>query len=199
MRNILTILSEAGRCVKILETLSLRGNFWPGACASALSDLQKALGNKLSNGTLGQHVSLLPRTKETGASTDGIPRQKVRLRNSETGTAQDTGETSASPRAPNPDFQPHGSPGAYQVSEQAPSTSNSIPPHLGSPQGDLPITFQQNEASTMESNRVAWPVLNGPNYQMCDQFNGFDDIFQLMDATYQINEQMYEPGDMAQF
>lgn len=34
---------------------------------------------------------------------------------------------------------------------------------------------------------------------MADQFNGFDDIFQLMDASYQINEQMYEPGDMAEF
>lgn len=81
--------------------------------------------------------------------------------------------------------------------------NNSIPAHLGSPQGDMSISFQQNEASTMESNRapgyVAWPMLNGPTYQMDDQFNGFDDIFQLMDASYQINEQMYEPGDMAQF
>lgn len=199
MTNILTILREAGRCVKILETLSLRGNFWPGACASALSDLQKALGNKLSNGILGQNVGLQTRTRDMGASTDTIPRQKVRLRNSETGTAQDTGEISASPRAPNPDFQPHGSPRAYQGSGQVPNTGNSIPPHLGSPQGDLPISFQQNEASTMEPNRVAWPMVNGPNYQMGDQFNGFDDIFQLMDATYQINEQLYEPGDISQF
>lgn len=55
----------------------------------------------------------------------------------------------------------------------------------------------------MEPNRapgyMAWPMLNGPTYQMADQFNGFDDIFQLMDASYQINEQMYEPGDMAEF
>ncbi|KFZ15784.1 hypothetical protein V502_05417 [Pseudogymnoascus sp. VKM F-4520 (FW-2644)] len=197
---------EAGRCVKILETLSLRGNFWPGACASALIDLQKALGNKLSNGTLGQHVGLQSRTKEMRTSTDApnsISRQNVRLRNSETGTMQDTGGASATPRAPNPDFLPHGSPGAYQGNRQAPSMNNSIPAHLGSPRGDMSIPFQQIEASTLESNRapgyVAWPMLNGPTYQMGDQFNGFDDIFQLMDASYQINEQMYEPGDMTQF
>ena len=206
MTNILTILSEAGRCVKILETLSLRGNFWPGACASALIDLQKALGNKLSNGTLGQHVGLQSRTKEMRTSTDApnsISRQNLRLRNSETGTMQDTRGASATPRAPNPDFLPHGSSGAYRGNRQAPSMDNSIPAHLGSPQGDMSISFQQNEASTMESNRapgyVGWPMLNGPTYQMGDQFNGFDDIFQLMDASYQINEQMYEPGDMTQF
>ncbi|KFZ07975.1 hypothetical protein V501_06149 [Pseudogymnoascus sp. VKM F-4519 (FW-2642)] len=197
---------EAGRCIKILETLSLRGNFWPGACASALIDLQKALGNKPSNGTFEQHSGIQSQTKDMRTSTDApnsIQRQKVRLRNSETGTAQDTGEASVSPRALNPDFQPHGSPGAYQGNGQTPSTNNSIPPHLRSPQGGMTFSFQQNETSTMEPNRapggVAWPMLNGPIYQMGDQLNGFDDIFQLMDASYQISEQMYEPGDMAQF
>lgn len=67
----------------------------------------------------------------------------------------------------------------------------------------MAFSFQENETSTMEPNRapsgVAWPMLSGPTYQMGDQFNGFDDIFQLMDASYQISEQMYEPGDMAQF
>ncbi|KFY29697.1 hypothetical protein V494_08538 [Pseudogymnoascus sp. VKM F-4513 (FW-928)] len=193
---------EAGRCVKILKTLSLRGNFWPGACASALSDLQKALGNRLSNGTLEQHIGSQSRTKEMQMSTDTlqpIPLQRVRLGNSETGTAQDTGEASVSPRALNPDFRPHGSPGAYQRNGRAPSTSNSIPPHPGSPRGDVPISFQQYEASTTQPNQLAWSMSNGPSYEMGDQFNGFDDIFQLMDASYQINEQMYEPGNIAQF
>jgi len=34
---------------------------------------------------------------------------------------------------------------------------------------------------------------------MGEQFDGFDDIFQLMDSSYQLNEQLYEPAGEAKY
>lgn len=44
-----------------------------------------------------------------------------------------------------------------------------------------------------------WTGMNGSGYPIGDQFDGFDDLFQLMDVSYQLSEQMYEPADMARY
>lgn len=41
--------------------------------------------------------------------------------------------------------------------------------------------------------------MNGSGYPIGDQFDGFDHLFQLMDVSYQLSEQMYEPADMARY
>ena len=57
-------------------------------------------------------------------------------------------------------------------------------------------SISQAPASTFQEDQFADPALlsmmNGM-YDIGEQFDGVGDIFQLMDASYQLGEQMFEP------
>lgn len=202
---ILTRYREAGRCIKILETLSLRGNFWPGACASALRDLQKALARKFVNGSLdATRIGLSPKTSEMRGLTDTPNPNSIGVQNSRTslkgsslpsdGTLRAT--ESVSPSITNPAFQTTSSQRS-QIS--GPSNEHDVRrPATSISQTNTAASFQTTQPPYVQqefpSDFTLTPGINGLFDTMGDQFDGVGDIFQLMDASYQLGEQMFEPA-----
>jgi hypothetical protein len=63
LAHFLTLSRESSRCVKLLDNLSMRRIFWPGACSAAIKDLQQALSQKASS------KSLIPSVRQEEHST----------------------------------------------------------------------------------------------------------------------------------
>lgn len=174
---LLTPCREAERCVKILENLSLRGNFWPGACATALNDLQKSLGNKLFE----------------SSSTDGPTGSGL-------GEAHGPHSSSQATNGKNPGTK------LVEGEQQNPSSALQHPQSQmteprEAPQADRDVqmnssenrsSFQPGEApQNWSTNFESLPELVGPLDLFGDQFDGVGDIFELLDASYQFSEQMF--------
>ena len=202
--------SEADRCIKILEALSLRGNFWPGACASALKDLQKALIRK---STAEEHPSQTVLQDQTGqfrqnGMSQNIPlsrhKQAPSRGNGEFSSHQATShatESSFSPSIPPSEFTQQNPPGAAQNSQstildQVPSSLNigsqDMPAPLPIQGGFIPSTFDFNYGDWQGMGLNFGHILGGGVDQI-------DDIFQLMDVPYQLSEQILEPNNIQRY
>ncbi|PVH81905.1 hypothetical protein DL98DRAFT_586916 [Cadophora sp. DSE1049] len=187
---------DAERCIKILEILAMRGSVWPGACASALRDLHKALASKSLNGTLdvsqtGQSPgSSNPRSIETPSASSNVlqSRQRQQVIGVRPGSSL-RGNESTTPSTANPDFRP--------MSSQHSSQPGGNQSDRGAQRSAPATSMSQAAASTFQPDQFAdstlFGMVNGM-YDMGDQFDGVGDIFQLMDASYQLGEQMFEPN-----
>jgi hypothetical protein len=203
------IIREADCCIAILENLSLRGNFWPGACAAAIKELQTSLDEKVSAES--QPASNRNGPRQAGSLTPGLARPQT------SGSARPTTSTNGrdgwddaeryqAPSGLN-DFgsQAQGLPGMPVGSVDFPdqSQNSSYGSHNGShhakaqrsnilntaPSQAGLSSNQMIELPTYQSYNSAgfWPALDagveGP-------FNGVDDIFQLMDVPYLLSDDL---------
>ncbi|KAH8586033.1 fungal-specific transcription factor domain-containing protein [Bisporella sp. PMI_857] len=191
---------EADRCVKILEVLSLRGNFWPGACASALKDLQNALTKKIPIRTPSQSVNTQQRTMETPDShLHGVSSRLSQSQRTELTSTTVASQTYASPSMPYSE-----SNGLKRIDAQHSSNTNQrlaqnafTRPATSTSRGTQSVIPQKEQTPHSQAHPLMneeWSALNGAQYPLGEHFDGFDDIFQLMDVSYQLNEQ-YDPSN----
>lgn len=105
--------------------------------------------------------------------------------------SQANGATSASPAASDTNFQTADCRGTYMANNHLGMNSTPRPPTSVS-QGSQSTFFPPHEANFWHED---WSNANfGPVSGMAkpvDQFDGVGDIFQLMDASYQLSEQMF--------
>lgn len=179
---------EATRCVNILENLSLRGVFWPGACSAAIKDLQQALNQKTS-GEASKDTPVILSTRQQDI-------HRLRLRASgasdHLNTEPSLGESGGSPQIslPQTDFCNGPTEGAFGRSRTT-ATSNpmsELPPGM---ENTPAVQFQPPSSSFQEDAAFLqnWPAMTGQFYPTEDQFNNeVGDIFQLMDVPYHLSE-----------
>jgi hypothetical protein len=79
--DMLRCVREASRCIKILDNISLRGGFWPGACAAAILDLQHALQKKVENDASGARNGNLTRSYDIQRPFNGLNQARHPLAN----------------------------------------------------------------------------------------------------------------------
>ncbi|KUJ17556.1 uncharacterized protein LY89DRAFT_615718 [Mollisia scopiformis] len=173
-----TAQREATRCVKILENLSLRGVFWPGACAAAIKDLQEALRQKVGNELLGSETE--PATSRQQdihtlrSSTNGL---ENRLDVDRENASSLTSLQHLNSR--------HGNSGAHhdmlKAAAEDTSPLGTVAPNNPS---RSPIPVFQGDPTPLQN----WPAMNGQFFPMESSFDDFDDIFQLMDVPYHLSE-----------
>jgi len=180
---LLISLREANRCIRILENISLRGGFWPGACAAAIRDLQLALQKKVENDKSGIPVGNIPRLGEISRPLSGLsqgdpPRQYPHVRPSSSVVNPLPGPTSGT-----------------SMDNLQPRNLTTMPGSVPQPDLDTPdhrASSSRIRAATPSQNAVAfnyaWPEIDGGSLEIDDQFNGFDDIFQLIDVPFHLNE-----------
>lgn len=172
----------------------MRGSVWPGACATALRDLQKALTSKSLNGS--HEVSQPsqsprisnPRSIETPSTGSNVLQSRQRQEQiagfRSAGTLR--GNESVSSSVANPDFRSRSSQQSSQLGA----------PHNGRENHRPTTSVSQPAATSFQADQFSDPALLGMNgmFDMGEQFDGVGDIFQLMDASYQLGEQMFEPS-----
>lgn len=207
--NLLSILltpsREADRCVKILENLSLRGNFWPGACLATIKDLQQALMNNIANDN----------SDPQGPS----PRRRLHdlQKQQRQGTAQTTQALTINPSSTSVpqhnrnNIRPIDLSKDSQFNQATPSTIVSTPLAIPSSQMNPSSFLRTHPMSSFPPNGVAaysdiwaggmnsssfYSMETPPTGSMDTPVVGFDDIFQLMDASYHLSEHMHEAPDM---
>lgn len=191
---------ESERCVKILEVLSRRGNFWPSACASALRDLQQAL-----MGTRERELAV--KTSQISQNTETRHRPQEALNQHLHGISNRPSQSRGSDTPSRAQANSYASSGSQRIeSQQAPNMNQYIPqnasirPLTASFEGMQPGISEhgqppQSQAYDTVYNDI-WPAINYATNPMGEQINGFDDIFQLMDVPYQLSEQFYEPSEV---
>ena len=176
---------EANRCIKILDNISLRGGFWPGACAAAIRDLQHALQKKVENDVSGARNGKLTRSYDTQPPSNGLNQARHPL-------ADLNGHTKALQSASNQqsvignhtssgNSQPLNPPGMLNTA-RAPNLT--LPVSISSFARTSLTSSLQNNASFSQS----WPGIDGGLLEIDDEFNGLDDIFQLIDVPFHLNE-----------
>jgi hypothetical protein len=203
---------EADRCVAILENLSLRGNFWPGACAAAVKELQLSLHGKImTSPTLTTGIGAVPGADSetrrpnssqrlTGSGTVILPQQveRQRLRN-----RLEENEIVARNNGPETHddgtrfFSSHPS-SSHPPLDQSPksATSTLAPQSLDASDADTSRPHApHSQAPTMNagsSSQLPAFVTTNPNPNLWSDTpvtsESFDDIFQLMDVSYLMSE-----------
>lgn len=173
----------------------MRGSVWPGACATALRDLQKALTSKSLNGSLQSSQTSQspgindPRSVETSSTNPHILQNRQRQDRIPAFQSTTTfrGNETTSPSTANSYFRPMSSQQSSRVggphNDRGPATSMSQ-------------SQSQPVATVYQPDQFPDPTLLGMNgmFDLGEQFDGVGDIFQLMDASYQLGEQMFEPS-----
>lgn len=176
---------EANRCIKILDNISLRGGFWPGACAAAIKDLQSALQKKFETDGSG--------TRDGNVSGRGEISQPL---NPSDQARQPPPRQNGLARHPPSTFRQQLSSGSH-ISISNSQLRNS--PNTTSPAQQMSLDPSANKLSNSETHLASpsynsatfshtWPGLDMGAFEMDDQFNGFDDIFQLIDVPFHLNE-----------
>ncbi|KAH7317682.1 fungal-specific transcription factor domain-containing protein [Rhexocercosporidium sp. MPI-PUGE-AT-0058] len=183
---------DAERCIKILDILAMRGSVWPGACASALRDLQKALISKSLNGSVSQPDQSPgisnPRSLERPSTSSNVIQGRERQERVASFQPPSTlrGNELVSPSVTNPEFRPTSSQRASQLTEA----------ENGRGDQRLNTAVSQPAGTSFQADQFPDPSffrMNGM-FDVGEQFEGVGDIFQLMDASYQLGEQMFEPN-----
>jgi hypothetical protein len=205
---------EADRCVKILESLSMRGNFWPGACVATIKDLQQALINNIANDNSGQQENLTPKPQLHDlrrSNTHDADMQKGQgLSTALTGQTLPMKPPSTSIPHHRNNVRPIDLSNDSQFNQETPSTIISAPLGTPSSQGNPFSSIRTPQLSSSQPNGTAYsdvwpggmnssslyPMENQLAGSMDDQLVGFDDIFQLMDVSYHLSEHMHEAPDM---
>lgn len=183
--DILIVVREANRCIKILDSISLRGGFWPGACAAAIRDLQHALQKKVENDVSGARDRTLTKRYDTIRPSSGLNQAKhprAHL-NGHTQPPHSTSNQQAviGDLTSGGNSQPRNPPG---ILNSAHATDLTLPANTASIARTRLTSPSQNNVPFNQS----WPGLDGGLFEMDDQFNGFDDIFQLIDVPFHLNE-----------
>ncbi|CAG8960435.1 hypothetical protein HYFRA_00008154 [Hymenoscyphus fraxineus] len=183
-------IRNAQRQVVILENLSLRGNFWPGACATALEDLRKALGAKLVGTT--QDTNNVNSTKARGicrstSHTTTEVAQTVPAQPVEGDFRQDVTQQRNDNSIVSPTFSTPEAGLTNQVNSHQNNQDDQMTTFISDRNRSIP--FQSNEGALSYQN---WSTDFGPLQDTLgpfdlssNQFDGVGDIFQLMDASYQ--------------
>jgi hypothetical protein len=191
----------------------MRGNFWPGACVATIKDLQQALTSNIVNDNSDQQEnSPTPQLHDLQRSniydTDTQKRQGV-------GAAL-TGQTLPVKRTPTSIPQHRNNVRSIdltkdsQLNQATPSTIISPPLETPSSQGNPSSSIRKYQLSSFQPNGPAYsdiwsggmnsssfyPVENQLAGSMDNQLVGFDDIYQLMDASYHLSEHMHRAPDM---
>ena len=187
----------------------MRGNFWPGACLATIKDLQQALISNIANDHSDQQENASPRTQLHELQRYSIYNADIHTRQSLgvalNGTLPIKPPLSSIPQLRN-NIRPINLSKDSQFNQATPSTIISAP--LGTPSSS--IQTQAAQLSSFQSNGPAHSdissggVNNNSFYTMENQFSGsidnelvrFDDIFQLMDASYNLSEHMYSAPDI---
>jgi hypothetical protein len=183
--DILIVVREANRCIKILDNISLRGGFWPGACAAAIRDLQHALQKKVENDVSGARDGTLTRRYDTTRPSSGLNQARPPLAN-------------LNGRTQPPQFASNQQSAIGYLTSGGNSQSRN-PPGMLNPAQAADLASLANTASIARTRLTSpsqnnasfnqsWPGLDGGLFEMDDQFNGFDDIFQLIDVPFHLNE-----------
>lgn len=182
-------LREASRCIKILENISLRGVFWPGACAAAIKDLQQALQKKIGTDVPGARGGNMSRRPEIQRPLSGLnqTRQSLPHQNGHIGSFPSDSMQQSAIGSHNSSGQPHFRDSTNPIESAQDSGSNPAPNGTSNSRS-RPIPPLQNSATFTS----AWPSLSGESYEMDEQFNGFDDIFQLIDVPFHLSDHGYE-------
>jgi hypothetical protein len=182
-------LREASRCIKILENISLRGVFWPGACAAAIKDLKQALQKKTGAGVPGARGGNTSRRSEIQRPLNRLnqTRQSLPHQNGHIGSFPSDSMQQLDIGSHNSSGQPHFRDSSNAIESAQDSGSNPAPNGTFNSRS-RPIPPLQNSATFTST----WPSLNGESYEMDEQFNGFDDIFQLIDAPFNLSDHGYE-------
>jgi hypothetical protein len=182
----LIVVREVNRCIKILDNISLRGGFWPGACAAAIKDLQQALQKKVENDVSGARGGILSRRYGTPRPSSGVnqaSRQPVTGLNGHTRPTPSISiqQTVTGSHTSSGSFQPRNPPNTINSAQ---TSGVDLLANRASSARTRPISPSQNAAPF----NYSWPGLEGGLFEMDDQFNGFDDIFQLIDVPFHLNE-----------
>jgi hypothetical protein len=198
----------------ILENLSMRGNFWPGACLATIKDLQRALINNIANDNSDQQDNSTPRPQLHDLQRSSIYNADMHKRQGLVTTLN--GQTlpikppsTSTPQSRN-NVRPIDLSKDSQFNQATPSTIISGPLGTPSSQGNPSTSIRTHQLSSFQPNGPAysdiWPGgMNNSSFylmenqlagSMDNQLVGFDDIFQLMDASYHLSEQMSEAPDM---
>jgi hypothetical protein len=182
-------LREASRCIKILENISLRGVFWPGACAAAIKDLQQALQKKIGTDASGSRGGNMCRRYDIQMPLNGLNQTRQSLPRQD----NHVGSISSSSIQPSAiDSQNSGAQSQFRNSsnpvESTQGRALDLAPNGSSNSRTRPILPLQNPATFTS----AWPSLDGESYEMNEQFNGFDDIFQLIDVPFHLSDHGYQ-------
>jgi hypothetical protein len=209
----LTPSREADRCVKILENLAMRGNFWPGACVATIKDLQQALTSNIANNNSDQ--------QENSPSSQLNDLQRSNIYDTDTqkrqGVCADlTGQTLPVKRASTSILQHRNNVRGIdltqdsQLNQATPSTIISAPLETPSSQGNPSSSIRSHQLSSFPPIGPAYSDIwsggmNGSSFYPTEtqlagstdnQLVGFDDIFQLMDVSYHLSEHMRQAPDI---
>lgn len=183
--DMLIFIREANRCIRILENISLRGGFWPGACAAAIRDLQQALQKKVKTDVSGARGESLSRRYEPPRPLNGLNQARPQL-------PRQNGHI---PPPPNPSFQRSGvgsqTSRGYSQPRDPPNTANSAQESSLDLSTNRTSNSRTHPASPSQNAlpfNYAWPGIDGGLLEVDNQFNGFDDIFQLIDVPFHLNE-----------
>jgi hypothetical protein len=181
----LKIVREANRCIKILENISLRGGFWPGACAAAIKDLQQALQKKVENDVSGARDGSSSRRYDTPRTSSSVVRASQPLVSSKIHTqpphSASIQQSVIGPHTASGNFPPRNPP---NTTNSAKESGSNLLANRASSGRTRPTSPSQNAATF----NYSWPGLDGGLLEIDDQFNGFDDIFQLIDVPFHLNE-----------
>ncbi|KAG4438655.1 hypothetical protein IFR05_005836 [Cadophora sp. M221] len=186
-----TVYQEATRCVKILENLALRGVFWPSTCAAAIKDLQQALRLKTGkHPSINGEVENLATTRPEPLAT-GFQTWSPNLHSS---------REDATSSLPNPTPQPNLQTQSWRVPF---GLQGNLTPNTG-PESQIvgeirdPSRSRQPDLPLNDPSFTSLAGMNGllSRDDHFDDFNHFDDIFQLMDVPYYLSEQSYEMADV---
>jgi hypothetical protein len=215
---VLILTREANCCIAILQNLAMRGNFWPTACAAAIRELQTSLNAK----TMGDAA---PEQNATGRTYSPITSQRstasrdtaVDGGNSSGGSmdqyisASRMEDLESRPQAitryeseTNPN---QSTDEAMAFSQASHNTRNLDPQRVGisyptglEAQTEFPsrqsCETPANAAYLARQNIGSWPPMNNLFNSAGDALNGFDDIFQLVDMSHILNDQLSQtqPG-----
>lgn len=212
----------------------MRGNFWPGACAAAVKELQSALSNKFSSefaildreagsttnfhspqanavaplvssynsqridgGFAGRNVDTdtMPAAERAPSGSEVVD-DETRSYTSSSRLHQDTRQVtrgsitpygqSYEPNATSPHVTSRSSLGHYNFQGMPGTSQMGFPTQPTVRQGSL---SGNNIANTSD----AWPDFNPALSRPGDRLDGFDDIFQLLDVSYLLSEQIAGP------
>lgn len=181
-------LREANRCVKILENLSLRGVFWPSTCAAAIKDLQQALSRKTGTQTSGAQLGNSKIIRPESSRSDLTTRSPMNFQSpQENLTSLPLNSTAHSSKTGNQPWKVLPEPQGNILPDGVPNSYTE--------RNDL---FQTNYPSTAQNDPLFFDNWSGMNWQFhptddnFNNFTNFDDIFQLMDVPFHLNEQTFE-------
>lgn len=180
---------EADRCVRILDNLSLRGSVWPSTCATALKELRQALTQQSD---LGSFHSTLEHSNQSPNVQIGVHHagDTEVLRNSKSGFID------REIRGNNRANTVHSLTDRTQSLQEEEHLPQDIVLTSQNRSGDTAATqalMEESDFQPISDLILDWRSMGIDPGMGEGTLGGFNDIFQLMDVSYQMSEQMFDP------